>query len=272
MVPYISEVSLNTFPAVSLVVTDLTSLCLPHHLPGAILQNTSRSSQDCPPPFVKTSASVSSNLLTDNMRLPYAPSTILPEHDEFTTAIYNRILSQRPSGNFLPLDLTLLHSPKVAEGFYTFNRTIHRDTQTSKSLLELAICRVAILNSSSYGWNTHGMIALKSELAPEILKIVMTLSTEDVQASTKPSQLSQLEYNVLKYTDEVTNNVKVTTGTFESLKSSLGEREIVELTVTIGTYNAVNRVLVPLEVGLEDERNGKMKTVEELLEELGKTS
>lgn len=116
------------------------------------------------------------------------------------------------------------------------------------------------------------MIALKSELAPEILKIVMTLSTEDVQASTKPSQLSQLEYNVLKYTDEVTNNVKVTTGTFESLKSSLGEREIVELTVTIGTYNAVNRVLVPLEVGLEDERNGKMKTVEELLEELGKTS
>ena len=206
------------------------------------------------------------------MRLPYAPSTVLPEHDENTKAIYDRLLSQRPSGNFLPLDLTLLHSPKVAEGFYTFNGTIHRGTQTSKPLLELAICRVAVLNSSPYGWNTHGIIALKTGLAPEVLKTVMTLSSEDVQASTKPSRLSPLEYNILKYTDEVTNKVKVSSGTFESLKSLLGNREIVELTVTIGTYNAVNRILVPLEVGLEDERNVKMKTVEELLEELAKTS
>ena len=215
---------------------------------------------------------VNLNLLKAEMRLPYAPSTVSPEDDEDTAAIYNRLLSQRPSGNFLPLDLTLLQSPKLAEGFYTFNGTIHRATKISKPLLELAICRVAILTSSTYGWNTHGIMALKSGLAPEVLKVVQTLSPEDVQASTKTSQLSQLEYSVLKYTDEVTRDVKVSDETFESLKSSLGEREIVELTVTVGQYNAVNRILIPLEIGLEDERNARAKTVEELAEQLAKTS
>ena len=206
------------------------------------------------------------------MRLPYAPSVVPPEHDEDTAAIYSRLLSQRPSGTFLPLDLTLLHSPKLAEGFYTFNGAIHGANKIGRPLLELAICRVAILNASTYGWNTHGVIALKCGLGPEVLKDVMTLSPDDVQATAKPMQLSQLEYNILKYTDEVTCDVKALTETFESLKSLLGEREIVELTVTIGAYNAVNRILVPLEVGFEDERNARMKTVEELVEGLAKAT
>jgi hypothetical protein len=47
--------------------------------------------------------------------------------------------------------------------------------------------------------------------------------------------------------------VEVPDEAFATLKEQFGEREIVELTATIGTYNCVSRFLVALDV---NERNG----------------
>lgn len=224
------------------------------------------------------------------MRLAYAPSdpptveaSSSSESDATTVAIsqlYASLLSQRPQGKFLPLDLTLLHSPGLAEGFYYMNRKLHSPSndglapKSQKSLIEIAICRVAVLNGSSYGWNTHGMIALRSGVQPDTLKLLLRGPSEEKEFWVAKDEvgLTESEAAVLNYTDEVTRDVKVKDETFERLKEHLDNREIVELTTTIGMYNFVNRILVPLQVGLEDEAGGnaRWKDVEELAEDTRK--
>jgi alkylhydroperoxidase family enzyme len=58
---------------------------------------------------------------------------------------------------------------------------------------------------------------------------------------------------VLRYTDEMTRIIAVSEATFKDLKLYFSDKEIVELTLTIGAYNCVSRFLVALDVG---ERNG----------------
>ena len=52
------------------------------------------------------------------MKLDYVPSspTDLSAEDK---AVYERVRKRRGVGGFLPLDLTLLHSPKLTDGMLT---------------------------------------------------------------------------------------------------------------------------------------------------------
>jgi len=69
-------------------------------------------------------------------------------------------------------------------------------------------------------------------------------------------RLTSAEFNnqeraVLQYTDEVAQKVKVIDQTFNALKNFFSEQTIVELTMTIGYYEMVARLLVPLQVELD---------------------
>jgi alkylhydroperoxidase family enzyme len=56
---------------------------------------------------------------------------------------------------------------------------------------------------------------------------------------------------VLQYAEEVTREVKVKEETFSALKQYLDEQSIVELTISVGYWGLVARVLVPLQVDLD---------------------
>ena len=58
---------------------------------------------------------------------------------------------------------------------------------------------------------------------------------------------------VLEYTDYMTLNCEVPDEVFARLKQGFNDREVVEITATVGTYNCVSRFLVALDVS---ERNG----------------
>ena len=164
----------------------------------------------------------------------------------------------------IPLDLTLLHSPPVADGYNSFVNALRTETVVSQSILELAICRVAILTQAVYEWNIHAALALKAGLPGQVLSIVRRTPKGQIQAG--DDRLGQKEAAVLRYTDEVTVDVKVTDATFADLKQHFNDREVLELTTVVAGYNAVSRILVSLDVG---ENNGKeMKAVEELQGEL----
>ena len=204
------------------------------------------------------------------MRLPYAPS-IAPKSDPETHGIYSRISARRHPRPLIPLDLTFLHSPPVADGYNAFVGALRTATIFPTPLLELSICRVAVLNGAVYEWNAHAPLALKAGLARTVLQRAMKLAPEELVTKsphgTVPG-LSKEEHAVLLYTDEMTRDIKVKDETFARLKHLFNEREIVELTATIGGYNCVSRFLVALDVG---ENNGKrMKTVDEVEAELKK--
>lgn len=235
------------------------------------------------------------------MRLPYAPSTP-PEGEtpeasketQETAEIYTRISTRRHPRPLIPLDLTLLHSPPVADGWNSFLGAIRSRTVLDKGLLELAVCRVAVLNGAVYEWNAHAPLALKGGVEGRQLQDVRGV------ACTCPSSASALTSNqsrgesqgrtgtetesgeddvlgktsltapqkaVLLYTDAMTRNITVPDPLFERLKTEgFTDREIVELTATIAGYNCVSRFLVALDVGENNDK--EMKGVEELVRSL----
>ncbi|KAL4865945.1 hypothetical protein BDV12DRAFT_173618 [Aspergillus spectabilis] len=74
-----------------------------------------------------------------------------------------------------PLDLALLHVPPVADGYNSFVRVLRTRTIIDPGLLELTICRVAILNQAVYEWNVHAPLALKESVSPEALEECISL-------------------------------------------------------------------------------------------------
>lgn len=208
------------------------------------------------------------------MRLPYAPST--PPEDSPTSVqeTYTRIAARRHPRPLIPLDLTLLLSPPVADGYNAFVGALRTQTIVPQSILEMAISRVAILTDAVYEWNVHAALALKAGLGGDVLTVVADGSRSASRAICEAGGKQHLEGGVLSdkdaavlaYTDEVTVRVKVEDSTFERLRSHFDDREVLELTTVIAGYNAVSRILVSLDVG---ENNGKrMKSVEELVGEV----
>jgi alkylhydroperoxidase family enzyme len=207
------------------------------------------------------------------MRLPYAPNTP-PTADQDTADIYQRIAERRHPRPLIPLDLSLLHSPPVADGWNSFLGAIRTRTVVDQGLLELAVCRVAVLTQAVYEWNAHAPLALKGGISPESLQAVRTLPStaagEDLAAAKEAlakSALSSREQAVVQYADEMTQTVKVQDATFARLQTEgLSDREIVELTTGIAGYNCVSRVLVALDVGENNDK--QMKSVDELVQAL----
>ncbi|KIW53472.1 hypothetical protein PV05_09045 [Exophiala xenobiotica] len=202
------------------------------------------------------------------MRLPYAPSSPPADSPPSVADIYARIAARRRPRPLIPLDLTLLHSPPVANGYNAFVSALRTETIVPASLLELAVCRVAILTTAVYEWNIHAALALKAGLSPEALETARSAPPRGLTAAstgTGSETLSEKEAAVLRYTDEATLDVRVHHTTFEHLKIHFDDREILELVTVVAGYNAVSRILVPLDVG---ENNDKaMKTVRELVAE-----
>lgn len=204
------------------------------------------------------------------MRLPYAPSTADNQTLEVQD-IYARIAARRLPRPLIPLDLTLLHAPPVADGYNSFVGALRTKTVIDAGLLELSISRVAILNQAVYEWNIHAPLALKAGIKPAELNEVQKLpsyaelsNVEDVWKAWQGTCLDVRQRAVVAYTDEMTQNVAVKDETFKLLRDvEFSDREILELTTTIAGYNCVSRILVSLDVG---ENNGKeMKSVESMV-------
>lgn len=202
------------------------------------------------------------------MRLPYAPNTPPTDGEDApdTAEIYARIAARRNPRPLIPLDLSLLHSPPVADGWNSFLGAIRTRTVVDLGLLELAVCRVAVLNGAVYEWNAHAPLALKGGIAPEELQACRTLpcTAEGNLAELENSVLTPRQRAVLRYTDQMTRTIKVEDTVFAQLQTvGFSDREIVELTTGIAGYNCVSRFLVALDVGENNDR--EMKSVDELV-------
>ena len=120
----------------------------------------------------------------------------------------------------------------------------------SASIREIAICRPALLNAAWFEWNAHAPILLAAPGFSEAkLDVVKQLHPTDKGA------LDEREWATLLYADEMTRNVKVDERTFGRLKDvGFNEKEIVEITATVASYNLVSRFLVALDVGEQNDK------------------
>jgi alkylhydroperoxidase family enzyme len=166
------------------------------------------------------------------MRLPYVPNPPQPSTAE-EAQIVQRVQARRAPRPLQPLDLALLHSPPLADGWNSFLGAVRTKTSLGDDLRELAISRVAVCNRAWYEWKHHAPLAAQAGVSKQALDVVKTEGPLDgVQ---RPASLSEQQWAVLLYTDEMTRNVQVKEETFNSLKGLFSDREVVEITGTVRT-------------------------------------
>ena len=142
------------------------------------------------------------------------------------------------------------NSPHVVRNLLKLGNSIIGKTDLSPKLRELTIMRIARLCDCEYEWVQHTPVALHSGVSQAQL---------DVIGSWKESNdFTDEERAVLQYVDEVAQNVKVADKTFEALRQHLSERKIVELTLAIGWWGMIARLLVPLEVEVDEQSVGSV--------------
>ncbi|KUJ18139.1 uncharacterized protein LY89DRAFT_732831 [Mollisia scopiformis] len=184
------------------------------------------------------------------MRLPYVDAT---DPNAFTTpeesAIVARVRERRAPRPLQPLDLTLLHSPAVADGWNSFLGAVRTKTSLADDVREIAICRVAVINEAWYEWGHHAPLAKAGGVSEDGMKIL----EESVLSGKKGAELTEKQWAVVHYTDAMTRDVAVKDDIFAELKKHFSEQEVVEVTATVAAYNCVSRFLVALDVG---EKNG----------------
>ena len=150
----------------------------------------------------------------------------------------------------LNLYKTVANSPELVLNFIRLGNSIMARMELSPRWRELIILRVAKLNNCEYERAAHTAIALEVGVSQQQMDTIA-----DWQNS---PEFSDEERAILQYTDEVTRNVRVTDQTFSTLRRFLNEQAIVEVTLTAGFYGMAARVLVPLQVELDENATGSV--------------
>ena len=161
--------------------------------------------------------------------------------DPMVKAVYQKF--EDNGREVLNLLKALAHSPKILRDFNRMGITLLFKGDLSPRLRELAILRVGNLAQANYEWTQHVPIALQAGADQEQIDALSDWKAETV--------FNDQERAVLQYTDELSQNIRAADDTFAGVQEFLSEKEIIELTVTIGYYAMVCRILEALQIELE---------------------
>lgn len=168
-------------------------------------------------------------------RLPYPDLTTLDPASR-------RRLEER-----LPLNIyrMLCHAPTFFPGWMDLGRAVLYEAELPAKLRELAILRVGHLCNSAYELHQHRKIALAVGITPE--------QVDAVGAEPHGPLFDEVELAVLAATDQLVREVRIDDERFAALRSLIGDRQLMELVISVGFYMMVARVIensgVPVEEG-----------------------
>src|SRR5262249_37533252 len=167
-------------------------------------------------------------------------SLIEPEQHPELEPIIAKIKSGR-RGTVINVYKLLLHSPDIAETWLDLINKVRWKVDLEGRLREIIIIRVGYLNRCSYVVKQHvPLLAVPEGLTQEECNAL---------ADWRASKLfSARERAALAFADASTREVEVPDAVFEELRKHFNERQIVELTVLVGTYNMHTRMCQALKI------------------------
>ena len=147
-------------------------------------------------------------------------------------------------GRMLHIYKMLLHSPALAERWLDQVSAVRWQTDLDGKTREIVIIRIGLLNRVDY--------VIKAHVPAFALREGLTLEQCEALRDWRPSPLfDEAQRAALAYADAMTREVQVAADIFAALRDFYTEKQIVELTVLIGTYNMHTRVLQALEIDAE---------------------
>ena len=136
-----------------------------------------------------------------------------------------------------------LNAPANATRLMSLGESILLRQKLNDRLRELAILRVAHLTKANYEWTQHVPIAKDTGVTDAQVAAIPHGAEADV--------FDEIDKKVLRFTDEVTLNVKASDATFQALYEHLDAQEMVEMTLAISFYGLAARIMETFEVELE---------------------
>jgi AhpD family alkylhydroperoxidase len=158
-------------------------------------------------------------------------------HNPELAPLLERIVAQR--GKVLNLYQMLMHSPPVAAGWLAFLTAIRQQCALSGRIRELVIMRVAAINGAEYEFLAHTPLALEEGFSRAQIDALREGRFDTFDLAGRAA---------LAYCDSMTRDVQVPDAIFAAVRLHFNERELVELSATIGAYNLVSRFLEALQV------------------------
>jgi len=173
-------------------------------------------------------------------RVPY------PTRDEYPSAYltaYDRMLRERGDPP-LHIFLALANIPNLLDPLLTFTREMREGAAIEARLRELAIMTVALVSGASYEFTHHWNSALKAGVRREQLEQLADAQTSDA--------FEERERAIVRYAREATLSLQVSDETWSALRRHFSVRETMDVVMAVAWYNAVARILLPMEIEMED--------------------
>ena len=145
----------------------------------------------------------------------------------------------------LNLYKAVAHTPQLFGDFFRLANRILFQGKLPPTLRELVILRVGDLAKAPYEYTKHVEIGLKAGLSRAQIDALPKWRGSPV--------FDEAARAILQYTEEVSREYRARDETFAALKRHLDDAQIVELTITIGFYEMICRVLEALQVEIEEE-------------------
>jgi AhpD family alkylhydroperoxidase len=140
-----------------------------------------------------------------------------------------------------PLPVIYARMPRLALPQLFMLRLAERGLHLPPLLVHLVQVRVSMHNNCTFCMDLHRALALRARADREKLGAVL-----EPQLS---AGFTSAERAALQYVDEVACNGRCSEPTFETLRVSWSERDIVELTWLCAFTTYLNRLAVPLGIG-----------------------
>ncbi|HWE11628.1 MAG TPA: carboxymuconolactone decarboxylase family protein [Solirubrobacteraceae bacterium] len=172
-----------------------------------------------------------------------------PTREQYPSAYreaYDRMLRERgdPPPNIF---LALANVPNLLDPLLSFTREMREGAAIEARLRELAIMTVAATAGVEYEFNHHWNSALAAGVRREQLEQLEQLAETD-----SSDAFDVGERAIVRYAREATLSLGVSDESWSELRRHFSEREAMDVVMAVAWYNAVARMILPLEVEMED--------------------
>jgi alkylhydroperoxidase family enzyme len=177
--------------------------------------------------------------------MPVIPPVDEPDSEELRE-LYERLAEAMGEHGVLNIFRIIAHNPRLLRQWLRLGTLLLSPggLVLEPRLREIAILRVAQLCGSEYEFAHHIRIAQRAGLTEEEIS---TLQDYD-----ESPHFSELDRAVIRFTDAAANLTPGAPGAAREMKRWLSDRELLELAFVAGHWGMLARVLVPLEVELDD--------------------
>ncbi len=159
-----------------------------------------------------------------------------PEDQQY----YDEILGSR--GSVRGPYGVLLHSPKLAARVANTGTYVRFECDLPDALKEVVIIATAREIKSQYEFTAHARLAREAKVSDETIKAIAQ--------GTAPDALAGDEAMLVRYTQELLRNHKISDATFNAVRDRFGVQGTVDVTGLIGHYLLVGQVLAAFDVEL----------------------